>query len=272
MFDLKTKSKIDINNIAHEFEIYQMDDGIITGFKFDGRVFLDIGVVNKSLDLLAQMSKSNFFEQQSGEGKVNKKKPELEVPQTIPSGTSQTVPDETLQTVPKPKKDKWPYTSKVCTKCNKMQPLTEFYKSTKYKDGHVYICKTCASIYSKKHYKDKIKEPTKKSVITFVQPNENRQSPQLSEPVVVQPEQRLKPLDQRIKITEEKSKSPDNTSLFLHWLADGNRQQFDIRDFVNAFPGTITMETATSIVAHQISKHKIAQLTPTTFRVGEIQF
>lgn len=45
---------------------------------------------------------------------------------------------------------------KICTTCKKEKSLNDFYKSSKYKDGHGYRCKNCDSIarkaYHDKHY------------------------------------------------------------------------------------------------------------------------
>ncbi len=38
-----TKFSIGINGVAYELEIYQLDKGVVTAFKFDGRIFLDAG-------------------------------------------------------------------------------------------------------------------------------------------------------------------------------------------------------------------------------------
>lgn len=40
--------------------------------------------------------------------------------------------------------------TKVCTKCNLLKPLTEFYKNKRYADGHVTWCKDC----KKKHARE----------------------------------------------------------------------------------------------------------------------
>jgi hypothetical protein len=85
-----TKTQIEINNTSYELEIYQMDEGIVTGFKFDDRLFLDAEKTKEAIDLFIQMSQSNFFDKQNK--KINKANTELEVPATIPIDTSSTIP------------------------------------------------------------------------------------------------------------------------------------------------------------------------------------
>jgi len=54
---------------------------------------------------------------------------------------------------------------KICKKCNKKLPLTDFYANTEYKDGYIGICKSCHSFEAKKRYsvnKEIIKEKSKK--------------------------------------------------------------------------------------------------------------
>ena len=40
--------------------------------------------------------------------------------------------------------------TKVCNKCNKEQPLTEFYNYFANKDGKCNYCKTCAAVAQRK--------------------------------------------------------------------------------------------------------------------------
>ena len=40
--------------------------------------------------------------------------------------------------------------SKMCNTCGKLQPLTEFHKDRRTKDGHLYKCRTCVSEYKQK--------------------------------------------------------------------------------------------------------------------------
>lgn len=46
---------------------------------------------------------------------------------------------------------------KLCTLCNAAQPLDNFHKGAKYKDGHRTWCKSCMSTY-KKQYKEQNRE------------------------------------------------------------------------------------------------------------------
>lgn len=45
---------------------------------------------------------------------------------------------------------------KVCKKCNQEKPLDDFYKNSRYKDGHVTTCKRC--------YKENLKGNLEKSL------------------------------------------------------------------------------------------------------------
>jgi len=38
-------------------------------------------------------------------------------------------------------------TKKMCTKCGKIKPITEFYKNERTKDGHSYRCMECMKKY-----------------------------------------------------------------------------------------------------------------------------
>lgn len=48
--------------------------------------------------------------------------------------------------------------TKICTRCKKRLPLTEFYKHKKNPDGHAYVCKECQRIQSRKYYHEHKKE------------------------------------------------------------------------------------------------------------------
>jgi len=81
MPDLKTKTQIDINGVYYDFELYQMDAGVINGFKFDNRIFLDVEKVKESIELFIQMSKSNFFDKQ--DEKVTEEEKPIEKPNDV---------------------------------------------------------------------------------------------------------------------------------------------------------------------------------------------
>src|SRR4030042_2300262 len=59
--EINTKTTIDINSVSHDLEVYQMTEGIITGFKFNGRIFLDVETVKETIDIFCQMSKPEFW-------------------------------------------------------------------------------------------------------------------------------------------------------------------------------------------------------------------
>ena len=40
--------------------------------------------------------------------------------------------------------------SKICNKCEKISPKTDFYKNENNKDGHLNACKNCSKCYNEK--------------------------------------------------------------------------------------------------------------------------
>lgn len=48
--------------------------------------------------------------------------------------------------------------SKVCTKCKKKKPLSEFYKAKNTKDGLRYVCKPCQLETNRKYYPNRNKK------------------------------------------------------------------------------------------------------------------
>lgn len=44
--------------------------------------------------------------------------------------------------------------TKVCKKCGRELPLSEFHKNKGHKDGHLNVCKECHKQYMKQHYQD----------------------------------------------------------------------------------------------------------------------
>jgi hypothetical protein len=47
---------------------------------------------------------------------------------------------------------------KICFKCNKNKPLTDYYKHPKMGDGHLNKCKECTKDDVNKRYKEKVKD------------------------------------------------------------------------------------------------------------------
>lgn len=45
--------------------------------------------------------------------------------------------------------------TKICKKCGKEKPLTDFYFNFIYKDNYMPICKECHRLNSKKQYREK---------------------------------------------------------------------------------------------------------------------
>lgn len=55
---------------------------------------------------------------------------------------------------------------KFCNTCKLKQPLDNFYRNTRSKDGRVNKCKTCRSIYHKEHYnKPEVREKARDNML-----------------------------------------------------------------------------------------------------------
>ena len=64
------------------------------------------------------------------------------------------------------------------------------------------------------------------------------------------------------------SRSPNNTVLFLNWLKSNHKVEFEIKEFVDNFP-SVNMELVEKIVAHQVQKGILLQLSNTKFKVNK---
>jgi hypothetical protein len=63
---------------------------------------------------------------------------------------------------------------KVCTKCGIEKPLSDFYKSKNYIDGHCYWCKACDFKYKKERYLQNKEEINKKNREAYWKNREER--------------------------------------------------------------------------------------------------
>lgn len=55
--------------------------------------------------------------------------------------------------------------TKVCRKCGRELPITEFYKNKLYKDGYMNMCKKCNNAYSNESHKKKREQQRQKSLL-----------------------------------------------------------------------------------------------------------
>lgn len=65
--------------------------------------------------------------------------------------------------------------TKVCNKCGRQLPLSNFHKQSKSKDGYTYACKECVAEYIKKHNKEKlekIKQTTREELLQQLTPRD----------------------------------------------------------------------------------------------------
>lgn len=126
MGGLNLKTTITIDGKDVKIEILDMDYGMITGFIFNGDYFI------RALDEKTTITQN--INLMTVDKNNNEKKP---LPVTI--------------------------IEKVCSKCGKEKPLTEFTPSDKYKSGHISQCKECLSSYQREHYKDNIQKYAKEA-------------------------------------------------------------------------------------------------------------
>lgn len=222
----------------------------------------------------------------NGHEKFDKEKPKLEVPSTVPSNLPETIPGK----VPE----------KVCSKCEISKPLADFNKSKKEKLGVQNTCRICQREYnrdyllkkatissnSKQYKKQTAVQKEANSLSKAMMHNSDGGEWDTTEEDIVRRNYPKFGADGIITILKNRSKididnkakkmglscielsvkSP-NTSLFLNWLANTKARVFDIRDFVKD-NSTITLDQAKNIVAHQIMKNKLQQLSKTEFKVA----
>lgn len=320
MSNLNTKIIIDINNKSFDLEIYQIDEGIITGFKFDNRIFRDMDKIKEAMEDFIDLSKSNYFD-------LHEEKHQNE---TVIDADLNIKNKNNLYTTDTRIRDK--QGRKQCSKCKQWLSETEFYPGSQTRDKLKTECKNCFNDYKIKHREQKQKEKleklkergliikktehikpermprgtterkcikclTIKPLCDFNRNNNTCKSctskyyaewtrkrkeenakkseikkieEKLEEKVVPEIKKtEVKPIllpgEKEIKKPIDK-KAPDNTSLFLNWREEKKCSNFDIRDFINQHP-EITMDHAKTIIAHQIQKHKLMQLSSVDFKV-----
>lgn len=65
--------------------------------------------------------------------------------------------------------------TKVCSKCGRELPLSNFHRQSDSKDGYRYICKECMAAYYKRHNKEKlekIKQTTREELLQQLTPRD----------------------------------------------------------------------------------------------------
>lgn len=114
---IENKTIININGDDVYFEVYQVDQGVITGFKLGGRIFKEItsdNILEVKEDEINNVSNINNITNISNINKINNVSKEI----------------------------------KVCSKCKKEKQLSEFYPNKG-------ACKECVSLYNKKYVESK---------------------------------------------------------------------------------------------------------------------
>jgi len=114
--------------------VHSMDDGVITGFIFDGRVFKEIYAEN-----------------------LLPKKKKVEDTAQVPQEEIVSIPDDkkTHKKTGRSKTIKGPVTERFCPKCDKTKQISEFNKN----QGHCRSCQHDAYVLKKKDEESKEKEP-----------------------------------------------------------------------------------------------------------------
>lgn len=68
------------------------------------------------------------------------------------------------------------------------------------------------------------------------------------------------------KIEKARSRSPNNTLLFLNWLESNNMFEFETGDFISAYP-QVTKEVADKIMVYQLQQGNLQQMGKDRFMV-----
>lgn len=140
-----------------------------------------------------------------------------------------SIPDdlkETLDQSPRNHKKHVVLTKKHCSKCNTTRPVKDFNKSKKDRTGYQSYCRECSNKNRTKYNHKKQEKPTKE---------------------------------------KSHDKAPDNTALFLNWLNSLQKEVFDISEFIAEQP-EIPVNKVEEIIAHQITKNKLLQLSDSKFK------
>ena len=186
---LYTKDKININSVDYDLEIFQLDQGVITAFKFDGRIFLDDGKAKQVSDEQKDKKDESLEIPYIGwtgkeEELLRKVYPNMTPRQIIESGLINRSEDAIYKRACvlglkrfKTKKTKLKVVSvsknisektvnipkiKICNVCGETKSINKFsIRKTNHVDGRQNTCRDCSSKNSKKRRAKELKTEQK---------------------------------------------------------------------------------------------------------------